>query len=114
MTGPPQRANQRARRGSVGQDASGRWYFVFDADPDNGRRRQIRRRGFDTRHDAYAAMYGGDDVVTMNRGGVIWVRKRDGTRVMFQPMNCNASPDIVDAIYDAIEAAYQRGRAETC
>ena len=56
MNAPPKRENQRARRGSVKQDKSGRWYYVYDADTTDGRRRHVRRRGFSTRPDAYTAM----------------------------------------------------------
>jgi len=52
-----------------------------------------------------------DDVVTVSGGGVIWVRRRDGRFIGFQPMDCNASPDIVDAIRDAIDDAFNAGRA---
>jgi hypothetical protein len=56
MTTPPKRDNQRARRGSVGRDASGRWFYVYDVEAVDGRRRQIRRRGFSTRAAARLAM----------------------------------------------------------
>ena len=38
-------------RGSVDKDAEkGTWYFVFDAPRQNGRRKQVKRRGFKKRH----------------------------------------------------------------
>lgn len=54
-----------------------------------------------------------DDFVLVSSTGLIWVRKRDGGWIGFQPMDCNASPDIGDAICDLVDDAYQRGRAET-
>ncbi len=38
-----------SRRGSVRKDESGRWYFVVDIASAGGNRRQLRRRGFDTK-----------------------------------------------------------------
>lgn len=52
------------------------------------------------------------DIVTGPVGGVIWVRKRGGGWIGFQPMDSNASHDIVEAIRDAVDDAYQRGRAD--
>lgn len=56
MSEPPKRTNQRARRGSVQRDASGRWFYIFDRDTFDGQRKQVRRRGFATRRDALEAM----------------------------------------------------------
>lgn len=38
--------------GSIKQDASGKWFFVVDVPAPNGKRRQIRRRGFRIKEDA--------------------------------------------------------------
>ncbi len=43
-------------RGSVKRDASGQWAYVFDRATPDGRRRQVRRRGFATRREATADM----------------------------------------------------------
>ena len=46
-------------RGTVKKDAPrGSWYFVIDVGPDaaTGKRRRLRRRGFDTRKSAEAAL----------------------------------------------------------
>lgn len=45
-----------SRQGSIKRDESGRWYFVVDATPPGGRRRQIRRRGFRTKAEANDAL----------------------------------------------------------
>jgi integrase len=43
-------------RGSVFKDDSGRWAFVIDLPPREGKRRQARRRGYATRRDAQTAL----------------------------------------------------------
>jgi integrase len=43
-------------QGSVKQDKSGRWCFVVDAPSPDGKRHQLRRRGFKTKKDAQAEL----------------------------------------------------------
>lgn len=42
--------------GSIKRDASGRWFFVVDMAAHDGRRRQVRRRGFATKKEAQAEL----------------------------------------------------------
>ena len=53
-------------RGSIKKDASGRWMFAVDLPTSAGRRRQVRRRGFDTKKAAEAAL---SDLLTDARRG---------------------------------------------
>ena len=43
-------------QGSIRKDGSGAWYFIVDVAGPDGRRKQVRRRGFDTKKDAQAAL----------------------------------------------------------
>lgn len=43
-------------QGSIKKDDSGAWFFVVDVPGPNGRRRQLKRRGFETRRAAQAAL----------------------------------------------------------
>ena len=60
-------------RGSVKKDASGRWMFVVDARSPDGKRRQIRRRGFGTKKGAQDGL--NDALADMRSGG--WVEPSD-------------------------------------
>jgi integrase len=43
-------------QGSIRKDASGAWFFIVDIDTADGRRRQLRRRGFSTKKAAQDAL----------------------------------------------------------
>ncbi len=61
-----------SRAGSIKQDASGRWFFVIDVPAPNGKRRQIRRRGFRIKDDAKNALT--DALIELRTGP--YVRRR--------------------------------------
>jgi integrase len=61
-------------RGSVKKDASGRWGYVFDVRTADGGRKQVRRRGFDTKKAAEADMR---DRMTQAQGGTLVKPTRD-------------------------------------
>ena len=66
-------------RGSVKKDPSARWMFVVDSRSTDGKRRQIRRRGFDTKKAAQDAL--NDVLADLRSGG--WVEPSKQTVAAF-------------------------------
>ncbi|HSB88299.1 MAG TPA: Arm DNA-binding domain-containing protein, partial [Ilumatobacteraceae bacterium] len=55
-TSPSKKAQHRQTRTLTRKDESGTWFFVIDGAGPDGRRRQLKRRGFDTKKAAQAAL----------------------------------------------------------
>ncbi len=95
-----------SRAGSIKQDASGRWFFVIDVPAPNGKRRQIRRRGFRIKDDAKNALT--DALIELRTGTYVEASKMTFGAYLTQWLDTLPSagrrPSTIDSYRRAINA----------